>query len=290
MKKHLIIVLSFISSFTFAQHGKVIEHQALKSSILGKEVTYTIYLPPDYNTSDRRYPVVYLLHGYTDDDRAWVQFGEVNRYADRAIENGEIPPMIIVTPDAGVTWYVNSYDGKARFEDFFVQEFIPFIDATYKTKPTREYRGVSGLSMGGYGSLLYASKHSDLFSACAALSSAVFSDDEIANNERQWSSSLKDIYGKSDLKGKGRLTDTWYQNSILSMMEKKTVDELKRVRWYIDCGDDDFLYRGNSELHILMRRREIPHEYRVRDGAHNWTYWRTGITDALKFIGESFRR
>ena len=284
----LLLVLPLIS---VAQTGKVMEHQVLKSKILNKDVHYTIYLPPDYSTSDRRYPVVYLLHGFTDDDRAWLQFGEVNHYADKAIATGEIPPLIIITPDAGVTWYVNYHDGSVKFEDFFVQELIPFMDAMYKTKPSREYRGVSGLSMGGYGSLLLSLKYPELFSACAALSSGVYTDEEIVNMpDADYENDFKNIFVKTGRKGKERLTDAWYQNSIISLMQKKPMDDLKKVRWYLDCGDDDFLYKGNSTLHIVMRDREIPHEFRIRDGEHNWSYWRTGITDALVFIGKSFSR
>lgn len=128
-----------------------------------------------------------------------------------------------------------------------------------------------------------------MFSACAALSSGVFTDDEMVNNE-SWDTVFKDIYGKTSLKGKDRLTESWKQNSIIALMHTQSLEEIKKVRWYLDCGDDDFLYKGNSTLHIEMKDRKIVHEFRIRDGVHNWTYWRTGITDALKFIGESFRR
>jgi S-formylglutathione hydrolase FrmB len=289
-KMYLITWLLLGYSFSYSQTGRVEEHLAAKSKILNKDVHYTIYLPYDYDVSKRRYPVVYLLHGYTDDDRAWVQFGEVNRYADQAIASGEITPMIIITVDAGVSWYVNNHDGSLKFEDFFIQEFIPFIDATYKTKASREYRGISGLSMGGYGSLLYAVKHTDMFSACAALSSGVFTDDEMINSGDRWDTVFKNIFGKPTLKDKERLTETWKKNSIINLMQTTPVDDIKKVRWYLDCGDDDFLYKGNSMLHITLKDRQIPHEFRIRDGIHNWTYWRTGITDALKFISESFRR
>src|SRR4030095_14232900 len=87
-----------------------------------------------------------------------------------------------------------------------------------------------------------------------------------------------------------RLTKTWYDNSPLKIIADKTADELKRVRYWIDCGDDDFLTTGNARLHVALSEKGVPHEYRVRDGAHNWTYWRTGITDALQFIGDSFHQ
>src|SRR5512138_2772371 len=127
-----------------AAAGQVLEGLKGPSAVLGRDVAYAVYVPADYAASTRRYPVVYLLHGYTDDESGWVQFGEVSLAADRAIAAREIPPMIIVMPDGGVTWYINDYAGKVRFEDMFVQEFIPFIDTTYRTRPTKEYRGISG--------------------------------------------------------------------------------------------------------------------------------------------------
>ena len=136
--------------------GKITEQQVIKSNILGKEVRYTIYLPPDYTSSERTYPVVYLLHGYTDDNTGWLQFGEINRYADKAIGDGTIPPMIIVMPNGDSSWYINSYDGKEKYEDFFIQEFMPAIEKTYHIKAEKKSRGIAGLSMGGYGALIYS--------------------------------------------------------------------------------------------------------------------------------------
>jgi len=125
--------------------GKITEQQLIKSNILGKEVKYTIYLPPDYTSSERTYPVVYLLHGYTDDNTGWLQFGEINRYANKAI----------VMPNGDSSWHINSYDGK-EYEDFFIQEFMPAIEKTYHIKAEKKSRGIAGLSMGGYGALIYS--------------------------------------------------------------------------------------------------------------------------------------
>ena len=109
----IFIIANCIFKVAFTQNtGKIIEQITLASNILNKEVKYTIYLPPDYTYSDRTYPVVYLLHGYTDDNTGWLQFGEINRYADRAIAEGIIPPMIIVMPNGYSIFYINSYDGK----------------------------------------------------------------------------------------------------------------------------------------------------------------------------------
>ncbi|HRP30561.1 MAG TPA: alpha/beta hydrolase family protein [Agriterribacter sp.] len=291
MKHFLFLLLSLCTaSALHAQNsGKVIEQATVASKILSRTVNYTVYLPADYDYSQRSYPVVYLLHGYTDDNTGWLQFADINRLADRAIADGTIPPMIIVMPDADSSWYINSYDGKEKYEDFFIREFIPAVEKTYRIKAQKRFRGVAGLSMGGYGSLIYALKYPDYFAAAAPLSSGVFSDEEMVRMpDAEWDRMLGPLYGRG-LKGQARLSKAWYDNSVLAIIDKKTGSELNKVRYWIDCGDDDFLAVGNSLLHIALRSKLVAHEYRVRNGAHNWGYWRSGIIDALAFIGESFR-
>jgi enterochelin esterase-like enzyme len=290
--KKIQLILLFVCTFvigSFAQ-GFVKEKQVIKSTILNREVHYSIFLPSDYYTSERAYPITYLLHGHGDADDGWIQFGEVNRLADDAIKAGKIPPMIIVTPDGFTSFYINGADGKLNYEDFFIKELIPHIEKIYKVKAERRFRGIAGLSMGGYGSLLYALKYPNLFVASAPLSAAVWTDNDIINlDEGMFNGLFGNSMGKN-LKGKDRLTPAWLSNSPLAIIEKKTKEELSAVRYWIDCGDDDFLTIGNAQLHIALTNKNVPHEYRVRDGAHNWTYWRTGIIDALSFIGDSFHQ
>ncbi|MFW5762133.1 MAG: alpha/beta hydrolase [Cyclobacteriaceae bacterium] len=295
MKKLFLCGLaSFLLSFSLVAQapfqGKVLEGLSIESKILGTTVNYSIYLPPDYATSTRSYPVVYLLHGYTDNETAWVQFGEVNAAADRGIENGDVAPAIIVMPDGGVTFYINDYAGKVRWEDMFIEEFIPDIESKYRIRSKKEFRGISGLSMGGYGSTILAMRHPDMFAACAAFSSAYRSEEEVLEMSQQnYNRMYANLFGP-DLTGEDRLTDHWKSYNTLHQAENMPVEELNKVRWYIDCGDDDFLYKGNSMMHIILKEREVNHEYRVRDGAHNWEYWRTGIYAGLKFISQSFHR
>jgi enterochelin esterase-like enzyme len=291
-RKFALFIFSFLLfQFAIAQPaGKVIEQRTLKSTILNKSVKYTVYLPADYDYSERSYPVVYLLHGYTDDNTGWLQFGEINRYADQAIAAGTIPPMIIIMPNGDSSWYINSYDGKEKYEDFFVKEFMPSIEKTYRIKAEKKYRAVAGLSMGGYGAMMYALKYPEWFVAAAPLSAAVFDDDAMINMpDNNYEAVFGQLFGRG-LQGKDRLNKVWYNYAVLKIVETKSSDDLKKVRYWIDCGDDDFLTKGNCLLHILLVDKKVPHEYRVRDGAHNWTYWRTGITDALQFIGDSFRQ
>ena len=97
------------------------------------------------------------------------------------------------------------------------------------------------------------------------------------------------LFGEN-LKGKKRISENWKAFSPLHLLESQSLDKLRSVRWYLDIGDDDFLYKGNSALHVKMRELGLPHEYRVRDGKHSWVYWRTGLLDGLLFISESFHR
>ncbi|MDN3584041.1 alpha/beta hydrolase [Mucilaginibacter flavus] len=293
MKRFILILLLLSPSVLFAQNipvGKVIEEQNVKSDILRHNVKYAIYLPADYETSNRTYPVVYLLHGYGDDQTGWLQFGEVNRYADKAIAEGKIPPMIIVMPDALTSWYINNYNGKQNYEDFFFKEFIPTIEKEYRTKTTKQYRGIAGLSMGGFGTMVYSLKHPDMFAAAAALSAAIRTDEDFVGvTDARWTEAYSNVFGPN-LKGNERLNNVWKANSVLGLIQSKSTDELNDVRYWIDCGDDDALSKGNSLLHIALMEKKVPHEFRIRDGAHTWTYWRTGIVDALEFIGDSFRQ
>ncbi len=287
----LILVLMSVSvSFSQVSRGKVMEGLTIESRILGKEMHYSVYLPFDYETSHRYYPVVYLLHGYTDNDMGWIQFGEVQIKADKAIAEGTIPPMIIVMPDGGVSWYINNYDNSVAYEDYFFEEFLPHIEKKFRIRQKKRYRGVAGLSMGGFGTLVYSMKHPDIFAACAAFSAAIMNPDHVEKyDQKRWDEVYGVVYGKGK-EGEERLTDHFMNNNPFHIAQNGNKEALKSVRYYIDCGDDDFLSSANNEFHNLLIEEEIPHEYRVRDGKHSWPYWRSGLIEGLKFIGESFHQ
>jgi enterochelin esterase-like enzyme len=270
--------------------GQVLEGLSIDSKLMGKEVNFAVYLPPDYSISTRKYPVLYLLHGYSDDETGWIQFGEVNVSADELINRGEIPATIIVMPDGGVTWYVDDYSGKVPWEKMFIEELIPFIEQNYRARAKREFRAISGLSMGGYGSLGLAMRNPDKFAACVAFSAGIWADEElVGQSTEQYDRYLEVPFGP--LQGDPpALSEKFWSNNPVRLAQTLPAEELNKVRWYIDCGDDDFLYRGNSTLHMILREREINHEYRVRDGSHTWIYWRVGIRDGLRFIAKSFHR
>lgn len=283
----MLLATEFISAQTQCNKGIVTESLVVKSKILGYDMKYSVYLPSDYYTSNRSYPVLYLLHGYTDDETSWIQFGGVILAADNLIEKGEASPMIIVMPDAGLTWFVNNYDGSVRYEDAFFSEFIPTIEKTYRIRSNKEFRAIGGLSMGGYGSLLYAMKHTDMFSACLPFSAAIRNDKLMTERLRIGESSSNECYGKLD---GDVLPEIWKKNSILELAATLPIEQLGSVKYYIDCGDKDELFFGNSLLHIELLERQVPHEFRVRGGNHEWSYWRKSIKDGLKFLYPIFNR
>jgi Predicted esterase len=239
----LLLFAVLFSTSAFAQKGKIIESLEFKSKE-GVAMKYSVYLPADYETSQRSYPVVYLLHGYSDDETGWVQFGEANAIADKGIADANFPPCIIIMPDGKVTWYCNSYDGKERWEDNFVNEFIPYVEKQYRIRPKKEFRAIAGLSMGGFGALKLSMRHPDLFAACVALSSGTFSDEEIlAMPNEQYERYFGGIFG-NQLKSNERINEAWKANSPLHLIQTVSKSDLKSVKYWIDCGDDDFLYKG----------------------------------------------
>ncbi|HLF34299.1 MAG TPA: alpha/beta hydrolase-fold protein [Cyclobacteriaceae bacterium] len=266
------------------QMGKVMDNLSMESKILKMQRKYAVYFPPDYQSSERSYPVLYLLHGGGDDQTGWVQFGEVLHIADKAINEGKATPMIIVMPDAntGQRGYFNSISGDWKYEDFFFQEFMPYIEKTYRIKAEKRYRAVAGLSMGGGGSFMYALHHTELFSSACPLSASVgpLNLQEASTRYKRDNPNLTD----------SQIESYFRQHNAIDLVNNLPEDQKKAVRWFIDCGDDDFLYEGNSLVHIAMRKKEIPHEFRVRDGSHTWTYWRESLPVVLSFVSDAFHQ
>ena len=277
-------LLMSISLPLSAQTGKVSDNFSLPSKILNMERKYAVYFPPDYETSTRSYPVLYLLHGGGDDQTGWVQFGEVLSITDKAIREGKATPMIIVMPDANTTrrGYANNATGTWLYEDFFFNELMPFVEKKYRIKSEKRFRAIAGLSMGGDGTFTYTLHHPELFSSACPLSAGTgpLTIDIAKTNVKRVDSTATDAQ-----------IEAFYKRQSVLELVNATPDSLKKaVRWYIDCGDDDFLYEGNSLVHIAMRKKEMPHEFRTRDGGHNWTYWRQALPEVLEFVSQAFHQ
>jgi len=273
------------------QGSVALENVAMPSAILKREVKYSIYLPPGYDASvPKTYPVLYLLHGLGDDALGWLKKGNMKAIVDQSLRENKSTPMIIVMPDAQQTFYVNRVTGD-QYEDFFFQELIPYIEKTYRCRTDKKSRAVAGLSMGGYGSLLYALHHPDLFQSCYAMSAAVFPDEEM--NALPYSELQKRyrmvLGATAPAEGEPRITEAWKKNSILTLSAALSPEQKKAVRFFVDCGDDDFLFEGNDALHTAWRKANLSHEFRMRDGGHTWSYWQASLPEALAFISQGLK-
>jgi len=289
MKSFFTLCFTLIITSLSAQ-SIVKESLSFESEILSTAIKYSVYLPEGYEHSQRHYPVVYLLNGYTGNETDWIQFGDMQRIVDQSIEAGDIPPMIIIMPDGDDRLYMNNHDNSYRYGDMFIEELMPYVEGKYRIRAEKQFRGISGLSMGGAGTLRFAMLYPDLFGAAAAFSSAVGTDEEmLASGQQGFDGYWGRVLGRG-LQGEARLSDHYRKNAILDIAKTADIRKLNSVRIYFDCGDDDFLAIGNSSLHIEMRKRGINHQYRVRDGAHTWEFWRTSLPIGLKFISQSFTR
>jgi enterochelin esterase-like enzyme len=263
----LLLLLTGTLGNLFAQSGKVFDNVTMTSKILKMKRKYAVYLPLDYENSERSYPVLYLLHGAGGDQTAWVQWGEILRITDNAIKDGTATPMIIVMPDANTGQRGYSNEGEDwRYEDFFFEEFMLFVEKKYLIKGEKRYRAIAGLSMGGGGTFMYAMHHPELFSSACPLSSYIrpmtVEDLKKRNARRDFNYSDKEV------------TAYFKRHNAIELLKSVSEEDLKSIRWYIDCGDDDYLFESTSLMHLAMTKKKIPHEYRGRDGSHNWTYWR----------------
>jgi enterochelin esterase-like enzyme len=290
LKNASLALLSLLVSISVFAQSKVLKSLEMSSKLLNTSVQYSVYLPDGYESSQQEYPVVYLLNGFTGGETDWIILGNMQSIVDNLILNNSIEPLVIVMPDGDDRLYMNKDDGTYPYEDMLINEFLPYVEKKFRIKDEKKYRGISGLSMGGAGSLRLTLKHLEIFSSCAAFSSAVLTNEEAV----KWDDNFYDNYfGRiSDshvgLKGLARLTETYNDYNVLHLVKTKNPELLKSVNIYFDCGDDDFLTIGNSQLHIELRKKGIPHEYRVRDGGHTWDYWQDSLPIGLKFIDKNF--
>ncbi len=285
MKTIKLIVLIIITPLAvLSQNGKVYEELSHRSKILATERNYAIYLPPNYDSSELNYPVLYLLHGGGGNQTDWIKQGDLAHIVDEAINKGKVAPMIIVMPDAGTirNGYPNDIRGDWSFEDYFFSELMPFVENKYRIKREKRFRAIAGLSIGGEAAFWYANHHPELFSSACPLSSS-FEVENFEDVRAYLVEITKDINIPEE-----KLKEAFQTYNVFQILESKTKEQLESVRWYFDCGDDDFLYEGNSLVHIALRKKNVKHEFRIRDGEHNWQYWRESLPEVLRFVSETF--
>jgi S-formylglutathione hydrolase FrmB len=264
-----------------------IECNSMPSKILAHPVNYCMVLPPSYDGDKaRKFPVLYFFHGLGDNEQIFVHGGAFNLAQD-LWERGQIGEFLIATPNADATFYINSRDGKVKYEDFLVQEFLPGMEARYRTRPGRANRAVSGVSMGGYGALHLAFRHPELFSAASAHSPAIIDQLPAFTAATPAGGSRSRVLGGTF--GSPPDPAFWDRNSPLTLARAANLAGLKI---YVDCGDqDDFGFEsGAAALDKILESRHIPHVAHIYPGRHDWQYFAEHLPASLEFHSRVFRR
>lgn len=278
------IVFSALAQSPSGAQSKIIT-DSIHSKVLNAYRAYNVFLPKSYETdTNKKYPVLYLLHGMTDTNQAWSGRGHLQDVADQLIESGEACEMVIVTPNAGGNIYAGVWNGYFdmpgwSYETFFYTEFLPYIEKNYRVIGNKANRAIAGLSMGGGGATCYGQKHSEMYAAVYAMS-ALMSIPELGAAPAQ----------KTDDK-MAILTKSVIENSCVDYVEsadEERIAKLRSVVWFVDCGDDDFLLDRNIEFTQAMRKKKIPCQFRVRDGGHTWEYWHSALYTCLPFVTRNF--
>jgi S-formylglutathione hydrolase FrmB len=257
--------------------AKNITSVKFQSESLGQERAFNILLPLDYESSTSRYPALYLLHGYGDDNTAW-------SYMTNLSGNAARHRVIIVMPDASKSWYVNGVaDPKARFEDYIMKDLIAYVDSHYRTVPLPRARAVAGLSMGGYGAAFLGLKHYRAFTAMGLFSGALGIAHDVAQvnpneteQDRRFQQELAGVLGPPGSAER-------QQRDPLALIEKVPPAEMPLI--YVACGGQDFLLSQNREFIQLLAEKKIPYEYReISPRVHSWDFWDDQVSIFLDLL------
>lgn len=288
MSRALLLLACCAMASPALADGRV-ECSSMKSAVLGRAVPYCALLPSSYDADPaRRYPILYFLHGLGDNEQSLVNSGGWSVIEDLRASK-RIGEFLVVTPTGGRSFYINSRDGRNRYEDFFIREFMPGIERKYRAEAGRANRGISGISMGGYGALRFAFKYPNLFASVSGHSSAL-----MAKLPAGVVSGSAGAGSGTDLLGAvfGSPVDRAFfdRNNALTLARQQRILALRGVRIYFDCGQqDDYGFdAGASALHRLLERRGVPHEFHLYPGRHDWAYFISHLPQSMEFHSRAF--
>jgi len=281
-----------LASVPAAQAQGRIDCNALNSQILQQVVHYCVYLPSGYDggtakPSAPRYPALYFLHGLSDNEQTlfnsggWTLLDDLRRHH-------KIGDFLIVAPEGRRSFYINSADGSVRYSDFFLREFIPHIEASYRVRTSREGRAISGVSMGGYGALRFAFSHPDMFSAVSAQSAALMTAhpkelDAAAGTGAPLARVLAAVFGNPiDL-------PHWNENNPLALAKRNPAG-VHKLAIYFNCGQDDNygFEEGAAALQQILRKQGVKHEYHLYPGDHSLSYFLAHFAEVMEFHSRAF--
>jgi S-formylglutathione hydrolase FrmB len=270
MKRNICLFMLgiILSSGSYAS----IDTLSIYSNSMFKNVKCVVITPSDYTRTTNRFPVVYLLHGYSGKYSDWV-----NRVSDMQNLADENKLMIVCPDGAFGSWYFDSpVDFTMRYETNVGIEIPAYIDSIYRTIRDRRGRAITGLSMGGHGGIFLGFRHADFFGACGSMSGAL----DVRHITRGYD--LEKRLGDT-LANKKYYTD-W---SAINVIDKYPKDSLAIL---IDCGTEDRIFHMSKRTHEKMMALKIPHDYIERPGKHDWDYWRKAVRYQLLFFREFFAK
>jgi S-formylglutathione hydrolase FrmB len=262
-----------------------VQCDAVPSAILGRSVSVCVVLPPSYASNQKRFPTLYFLHGLFENERSWSERGGLQILQD-LWARGEAGEFVVAMPDGGKTFYVNAYDGHERYEDFFINELVPWVDRKYHTVATPAARGISGTSMGGFGALHLAMEHPDVFGSASAHSAALILKipDPLPSTGR-WGFYAKVLQVPF---GSPLNNDYFDRNNPLTLAMKPV--RFRQLKLYFDCGENDRygFEAGAKMLHEELQAANFPHEFALRPGDHGWSYLNQYLKFSILFHSQNF--
>jgi S-formylglutathione hydrolase FrmB len=268
--RNVFLFLLLLSMIPLVGQTAQVDSFFVYSASMKKDIPCTVIKPDSYKKKKKRFPVVFLLHGYSGWHSNWIlRVPQLKEWADWH-------QFIIVCPDGGYSsWYFDSpLDSSMRYETHITKEVVDYIDKRYRTLSQPAFRAITGLSMGGHGAMFLGLRHRDVFGACGSMSGGV----DLSASKLKF-----DIIK--------RIGDTiafaqnWKDYTVYHSIDKYA--DTKQAIMF-DCGTDDFYFEVNKKLHDKMLRLNIPHHYIERPGAHNWEYWENAVQHQFLFFKNYF--
>jgi S-formylglutathione hydrolase FrmB len=286
-----ILCLGFLGAVTVSGYAQErADCHAFRSATLHSSVRYCVFLPASYSAESakaHRYPVLYLLHGLGGNEQSIAVDGEWTALQDLRRDH-KVGDFLVVAPDGWDTFYINSLDGKTLYGDFFVHEFMPYIERTYRIRAERPTRGITGFSMGGYGALRIAFAHPELFGSVSSHSGALERDPPQGIGAGPSPGNLA-VELLAKVFGNPIDRKFWDLNSPFALARKNAA-ALMKMKIYFDCGTEDSygFYRGASELHQTLDSLKIPHEFHLYPGRHSVSYVLAHRAASFEFHWQEF--
>lgn len=272
------------------QKADDVQYASFHSEALGKDLNFAIQLPPAYNKeTNRRFPVVYFLHGMFGNEREFERRGVANAI-DKMRTDGKIGDVVIVSPAGENSFYINSKNG-VRYEDAIVKDLIPYVESHYRVGGSRGERAIQGISMGGFGALMIAFKHPEMFSSVTTHCAALFTELPKPSGDNQRAAFLQRMIG--NIFGDPP-DDAFFQSTNPIHLADIDAAQIKKsgLKIYFDVGEQDRygFQKTNPILDQVLTKDGIPHEFHIYPGSHGWEYMLSVADHSYEFLWSNFSK